>query len=136
MRSWAVVHRWLIALAVVLPGCPTNPPGDAPGDTYSTGTVCPPTSTLTYETFGSTFFSTYCIRCHSITNVTEAMRNGAPMDVNFDSHELVIPLGRRIDRMAAIGPVSANRLMPPDDGIAPSDEERRQLGEWIACGLP
>jgi uncharacterized membrane protein len=97
--------------------------------------VCPPSSTLTYESFAAPFFSTYCVRCHATSNVTVESRNGAPDDVNFDDATLVRALVRRIDRMAAIGPLGENRLMPPE-GTAPSDEERRLLGEWIACGAP
>jgi uncharacterized membrane protein len=123
-------------LVLLLGGCPTNGAGDA-GDTggLNTGSVCPPASTLTYDTFASTFFSTYCLRCHSVMNVTSTERNGAPPDVNFDTHDLIIPLAARIDRMAAIGPARENRIMPLN-GLRPTDDERRLLGEWLACGTP
>jgi hypothetical protein len=40
-----------------------------------------------------------------------------------------------IDETTAAGPASTNTGMPPDRP-APSVEERKQLGEWIACGMP
>ena len=36
---------------------------------------------------------------------------------------------------AAYGPAAQNHSMPPD-GDRPTAEERRLLGEWIACGMP
>jgi uncharacterized membrane protein len=132
MRS---LHVGLLVAAVV--GCGPSRGADAavPPDAYSTGSVCPPASTLTYESFAAPFFATYCVRCHATSNVTVESRSGAPDDVNFDDAALVRALVRRIDRMAAIGPLRENRLMPPE-GTAPSDEDRRRLGEWIACGAP
>jgi hypothetical protein len=47
----------------------------------------------------------------------------------------VRPLARRIDFMAAIGPVREGRDMPLN-GLRPSDAEREDLGRWIACGTP
>jgi uncharacterized membrane protein len=132
--------RLLGVLLVVssLGGCPTPNPGDTgvvPDDAYASHTLCPPTSTLSYETFGQSFFESYCLRCHSVENVGMVARNGAPEDVNFDSVEMVRPLARRIDFMAVIGPGRTARLMPPSDP-RPSDDERRMLGEWLSCGAP
>ena len=42
-------------------------------------------------------------------------------------------VGKRAGR-PAITQDAINRLMPPD-GDKPSDDERRQLGEWLACAL-
>lgn len=131
--------RWLPACWFLgaIAGCGPSGPADAavPADAFSTGAVCPPSNTLTYDSFGAPFFETYCLRCHATSNVTAESRNGAPDDVNFDDATLVRGLLRRIDRMAAIGPLRENRLMPPE-GTAPTDAERRLLGEWIACGAP
>ena len=33
---------------------------------------------------------------------------------------------------AAAGPDAVNTLMPPD-GDKPTEEQRRQLGQWLAC---
>ncbi len=40
-----------------------------------------------------------------------------------------------IDTIAAAGPDAVNTEMPPDTP-APTEEERRKLGEWLACGAP
>ena len=40
-----------------------------------------------------------------------------------------------IDETTAAGPAATNTGMPPDKP-SPTLEERKQLGEWIACGLP
>jgi hypothetical protein len=40
-----------------------------------------------------------------------------------------------IDEQAAAGPDHVNTSMPPS-GPRPSEAERRQLGEWLACGAP
>lgn len=99
-----------------------------------TGSQCPPNSMLTYANFGEDFFSSYCLRCHSVT-VAEADRNRAPDDHNFDDVKSIRQMLPHIDGAAAGGPDAVNTTMPPS-GDAPSDEERRQLGEWIACGAP
>jgi hypothetical protein len=39
-----------------------------------------------------------------------------------------------IDRSAAAGPKAVNTYMP--DGSSVPEAERRQLGEWLACGAP
>jgi len=39
-----------------------------------------------------------------------------------------------IDRSAAAGPKAVNTYMP--DGGSVPEAERRQLGEWLACGAP
>lgn len=126
-----------LALASCGPGTPDTDGGVIPDDAFATHTLCPDDSTLTYETFGQPFFETYCLLCHSTENEGAIERNGAPDDVNFNSIELVRPLARRIDFMAAIGPGREARLMPPrPDDLRPSDDERRMLAEWLSCGAP
>jgi uncharacterized membrane protein len=102
-----------------------------------TGAVCPEEgTTLTYDNFAETFFSTYCTRCHS-ADVTGADREGAPSDHNFDTHFEAVVLADHIDQMAGAGPDSVNTTMPPNDGgDVPTEAERRQLSEWLACGGP
>lgn len=99
-----------------------------------TGAACPEGSTLTYETFGRSFMETHCLRCHS-ASVTGAAREGAPADHNFDTLIEVQGLAEHIDGMAGIGPDSTNEIMPTDDP-KPTDDERAQLAEWLACGAP
>lgn len=95
------------------------------------GAVCPPGNTLTYENFGRGFMSTYCTRCHSST-LSGDMRQGAPADHNFDTRAGILKMAEHIDEQAAAGPTSVNTAMPPSDPKPPEDE-RRKLGEWLAC---
>jgi len=99
------------------------------------GAVCPTTSTLTYETFGKQFADTYCVKCHDSAK-TGRDRNDAPLDDNFDTLAglRAVPDGE-LDVEAAAGPKRVNTAMPPE-APAPSEAERRQFGEWVACGLP
>jgi len=39
-----------------------------------------------------------------------------------------------IDRSAAAGPKAVNTFMPQSGSVP--EAERRQLGEWLACGAP
>lgn len=104
-------------------------------DGSPSGAVCPPDSTLTYESFGRKFMSDYCTRCHSST-LTGAARNGAPSDHDFDTLEGIRATDpAHIDEHAAAGPEQVNTAMPPTEP-RPSVAERRQLGEWLACEMP
>ena len=99
-----------------------------------TESTCPTTQTLTYANFGQAFFTSYCQRCHA-SAVTGLARMGAPADHVFDQVEDVRLLSDHIDELAAAGPASVNTQMPPDAPL-PTEQERRQLGEWLACGAP
>lgn len=99
-----------------------------------TGSVCPPTQTLTYVNFGKSFMDTYCVDCHSSTK-TGAARHGAPAFHDYDTVEGVRQTIEHIDEQAAAGPNAVNTLMP-EDAPTPTEAERRQLGEWLACGAP
>jgi uncharacterized membrane protein len=98
------------------------------------GAICPTTQTLTYANFAGAFFEQYCQRCHAGT-VTGAARNGAPDDHTFDTVTDIVVNKTHIDENAAAGPKAVNKTMPPN-GAKPTDEERRKLGEWLACGAP
>jgi uncharacterized membrane protein len=100
----------------------------------ATKSVCPTTQTLTYDNFGQSFMAMYCLRCHS-ANVTGAARAGAPTDHNFDERNRIQTFAAHIDEQAAAGPAATNVAMPPSDP-KPSEEERRKLGEWLACMAP
>ncbi len=90
---------------------------------------------LTYETFARDFMTRYCVRCHSST-LSGNERNGAPSDHDFDTLAgLHATDPAHIDEQAAAGPNHSNTEMPSDDP-RPSDGERRELGEWLACGMP
>jgi uncharacterized membrane protein len=100
----------------------------------ASGAVCVQGSILSYESFGRAFVATYCSRCHS-ASVKGSARQGAPADHDFETVEQIRKFAAEIDRGAAAGPAAANTRMPV--GMpAPTDDERRKLGEWLACGAP
>ena len=99
-----------------------------------TGAVCPATSTLTYASFGMPFLDKYCQRCHAST-VTGAARHGAPDDHTFDMIVDIRTLADHMDQLAGAGPDAVNTVMPPSDP-KPTEAERRQLSEWLACDAP
>jgi cytochrome c5 len=102
---------------------------------HLSGATCTQGSTLSYANFGKTFMDTYCTSCHS-SALKGAARQGAPDDHNLDTLALIRATGtEHIDQVAAAGPDRVNVTMPPS-GPAPSEEERRLLGEWLACGAP
>lgn len=87
---------------------------------------CPPDGTaLTYETFGADFMAVHCNSCHSTAT------SGAPSAYRFDTRDDVSTHKARIFIRAA-GP---NVTMPPGPED-PSQTERDQLAEWLACGAP
>ena len=120
------------AIAISSFGCGGDDHGTIEG--VATESTCPSTQTLTYANFGQSFFGTYCQTCHAST-VTGAARNGAPADHVFDQVEDIRLLGDHIDELAAAGPAAVNTEMPPMDP-KPTEAQRRQLGEWLACGAP
>ena len=97
-----------------------------------TESVCPTTDPPTYASFGQTFMEAYCTECHDSAK-TGGMRQDAPATIDFDSLALLRMWTSQIDKQAAFGPASMNRLMPPDGNPKPTDDERRRLGEFIAC---
>lgn len=99
-----------------------------------TGATCPPTSPLTYASFGQAFMENYCTRCHSST-LNGAARMGATADHDFDSRIGVLRVYDHVDQTAGSGPNATNDQMPPE-GAMPSLAEREMLAEWIACGVP
>lgn len=99
-----------------------------------TGSTCPVDSTLTWDTFGREFMTTYCTRCHS-ESIDGPDRQGAPKDHNFDAAAQVREQMEHVDESAAAGPDAVNMGMPLGDPT-PTEEERRKLGEWLACGAP
>jgi uncharacterized membrane protein len=103
-------------------------------DGTPSGAECPDGSTLTWDTFGRQFLADYCTRCHS-SELSGAQRQGAPNDHNFDSVEYVRAEIEHTDAEAAAGPDAVNTSMPIG-GPTPTEDERRKLGEWLACGAP
>ncbi len=101
----------LLLLGALLAGCGGG-----------SGSTCPTTSTLTYDNFGRQFFASYCDRCHaagerpSLSTLAEIRAQSTAIDVE-----------------SAAGPNAVNTAMP-ESGTAPTEAERRRLGEWLACG--
>lgn len=112
------------ATVLVLAGC-----GE---DTGPTGATCPTGSSLTYENFGKTFMDTYCTRCHSST-LSGAARQDAPAGHDYNNASGIVADAKNIDAWAGSGPDRTNTEMPPN-GTKPTDAERKQLSEWLACG--
>lgn len=134
-RAWLVRGGLLLSLTLSAPfaGCGG---GHHEGEKPS-GALCPTgpaASTLTYANFGMGFFAGYCQRCHA-SAVTGAARNGAPADHVFDTLADIITAKDHIDENAAAGPNAVNTAMPPG-APTPTEDERRKLGEWLACGAP
>jgi hypothetical protein len=64
------------------------------------------------------------------------LRQGAPPTIDFETLALLRMWTSQIDKQAAFGPAAENTLMPPPPESAhprPSADERRRLGEFIAC---
>ena len=127
----APILRPLLALGLLLTPLACS---DHEDEGPPSGAVCPDASTLTWDNFGKGFMDSYCVRCHS-TTLTGAARQGAHSDHNFDSAELVSDEIDHTDEQAAAGPDAVNTRMPIG-APTPTDAERRQLGEWLACGAP
>jgi len=122
--------RALLLLAL-LAGCPADPIYGPP-----TESVCPDGgTTLTYANFGKTFMESYCTRCHAASRMGSD-RHGAPSFHDFDTLFGIKAVSDHIDETTAAGPAATNKGMPNDDGPSPTTEERKQLGEWIACDMP
>ena len=119
-----------ILFAVAVAGLCACSSGDVP---TPTGTVCPPEgTTLTYDNFAKPFMEAYCTRCHD-SHLMGPDRHGAPLYHDFDFLEGIIEVHDHVDEEAAAGPLAINRFMPDDDDDAPTDDERYQLGAWLAC---
>ena len=118
------------------------------GTPTPTETACPSPdpNTLTYDNFGQRFMADYCLHCHAST-LPRAQRNGAPLFHDFDELIGIVQVAGHIDEQAGIGPAASNHFMPPErcpetpggalaiDCPQPTDDERRQLAEWIACEI-
>jgi hypothetical protein len=96
-----------------------------------TGAACNG-SPLTYENFGQEFMQNYCTRCHSSAKKGEEARHCATADHDFDTLDGVLLARDHIDEHSAAGPDGVNDAMPPD-GAKPTEQERRDLGTWLAC---
>jgi uncharacterized membrane protein len=124
MRSW---RDAVIVCAIA--GCGATPVElsvDAPA--VDAAATCQ-TSYLTYDDFGAPFVASWCRGCHS-AQLPPDMRQGSPMDINFDSVDDIRQLSARMIVRACAAPPT----MPPRGG--PSDDDRARLAEWLNCGAP
>jgi uncharacterized membrane protein len=94
-----------------------------------TEAACDPS--LTWENFGQSFMSKYCIACHAEQR-TGGGRRGAPADHNYDTEAGVFADPDHVALAAGAGPLIVNDSMPPY-GPEPTREEREQLAAWLAC---
>jgi hypothetical protein len=99
------------------------------GPTAIAGRACPTDSTLTYESFGEPFFTSWCTGCHSSAATGDTRRN-APAGIDFDTLDGIRANAARIYARAA----DDSATMPPAGG--PSHALRHELGDWLACGAP
>lgn len=131
IHSCGLQNAVVLALVLVVSACSDDgtPANEVPTPTQS---KCPTTDPPTYDNFGRTFFETYCTKCHDAAK-PPGMRGGAPAAINFDTLAGIRMFTMQIDEQAAIGPAATNRFMPGGSGPLPSDDERRRLGELVAC---
>jgi hypothetical protein len=138
MRSFFSLFLALPAVAIVaacsgsdgeVTGAPPATVKDETNPSSIPGRACPDRSPLTYQSFGAPFFFNYCTGCHS-SKLPAERRRGAPNGIDFDTLGGIRTHAQRIFARAADG----NVAMPPAGG--PSADQRKQLGDWLACGAP
>jgi uncharacterized membrane protein len=127
----------IVGLALCLASCGGDDDDDDGAGAGTSGATCPSNSSLTYQTFGQAFMGKYCTPCHA-SGLSGAARQGAPSDHNFDAlSDIRATEQGHIDEVSAAGDKKVNKAMPPSNfATQPSEAERRQLGEWLACGMP
>jgi hypothetical protein len=126
--------RQLLGFAVVcaaVAGCTPDSYGH-PG--AATGSACTAGNDLTYDNFGRAFMDAYCVACHGSESSPYKSDPKASM---FDFRTLagIQPNVAHIDVAAAAGPFAVNTYMPNTPPF-PTEDERRKLGTWLACGAP
>ena len=86
-------------------------------------------SPWTYSNTGDPFMRTWCTSCHH-TDMADTVRPDGTEGINLDGFGNVAAFLERIEARA----LGDSPTMPPAGG--PSEVEREQLAEWIACGAP
>jgi hypothetical protein len=120
---WPLRNVAAVLAVLSLGGCGSD------GDTDSISSPsCAVGGDLTYENFGQPFFLSWCTGCHS-SGLQAGSRQGAPPDLNFDDLASI-----RAHRARVVERAVTQRTMPPAGG--PSEAQREQLGNWLACGAP
>ena len=143
-----------LSLLALVAACDSSEPPTPTGTTcpapdpmtfgYTAATTPGCTGTAEQCNFGKTFMDAYCVRCHS-SELVRSQRNGAPLYHDFDTLLGVLQVAGHIDEEAGVGPAAHNELMPGDrcpstpggsiDSDCPeiTEQERRDLAQWIAC---
>ncbi len=80
---------------------------------------------VTYSSDIQPLLETHCLSCHS-ASVSGADRNGAPLDVNFDTYDETYALADKSNQRIQSG------TMPPSGPL--SDQEKEMFQEWIEDG--
>ena len=93
-----------------------------------TSLKCPSGTSLSFENFGSSFFSNYCNTCHSV-HIEEPKRVDTPLGIDFDTLQ-----GIQIWRANILKTTITQKTMPPDNDVPV--EELALLKEWLECGAP
>lgn len=120
-RAPPAAWKALVLLTAAACGSESARSGEAPQ-------TCGSDANLTYESFGQPFFLSWCSGCHG-ADLGENERAGAPPNLNFDDLSAIRAHSERIRERAV-----THQTMPPAGG--PPEDERRRLGEWLACGAP
>lgn len=103
----------LALLVLMIAGCTDTSSGIAASEV-----TCPTDSTLTYASFGEAFLSSNCLSCHAAKERPTLSSQAAVQQY----------------RQAIIDQAVLTTNMPEDADL--STDERRLLGEWLACGAP
>jgi hypothetical protein len=115
------LNRWSVSVSIVFGLASVHCASSATRD-VGTGATCPSDSTLTYATFGQPFMTKYCVSCHGRTRPSLSTQSQVKQNANA------------VMLTSASGPSGTNTFMPQDQDVP--DAERKQLGEWLACGAP
>ena len=108
-------------VSIALGACTVQDAGITEPDPQACGADTP---TITWETFGEGFLSTYCQGCHASGTPN---RQGAPENILFDTEDDALAFGGLILNTAA----SDEPRMPPNGG--PLQEDRDRLYIWLTC---
>lgn len=109
----------------LLLGCDKDASGEADTALDLQRIRCDRDPPLDYDNYGSSFLAKNCSGCHS-SEITGAMRAGAPDNIDFNEPELAAQWADRIWERALV-----QGDMPPGGG--PTSDELQLLAEWITC---
>jgi uncharacterized membrane protein len=124
-----VLRSSFVVLALSFTACSSSDQQHKPDSSPSPVATCTsPDRAPTFADLESGIL-TICRECHS-ASVSGDARHGAPPGMDFDTY----------DQLASAGETAAYlvryRIMPFPNGEGPTEEQRQQLYEWVACGMP